>query len=95
LWFYGQGCWHPPIHALVAEGVFLPDGGFLALPKLATEPFLKLWEQAVFDLLLAEGKSRAGWRLEAGGWRVGRLCEITRNSALSNWLTSWPSPCIK
>jgi hypothetical protein len=48
--------WHPPIHALVAEGVFLPDGGFLALPKLATEPFLKLWEQAVFDLLLAEGK---------------------------------------
>jgi hypothetical protein len=24
--------------------------------KLATEPFLKLWEQAVFDLLLSEGK---------------------------------------
>jgi hypothetical protein len=26
------------------------------LPKLATEPFLKLWEQEVFALLLAEGK---------------------------------------
>jgi hypothetical protein len=26
------------------------------MPKLATEPFLKLWEQAVFDLLLSEGK---------------------------------------
>jgi len=37
--------WHPHIHALVTEGVFLPDGTFLPLPKLATEPFLKLWEQ--------------------------------------------------
>jgi hypothetical protein len=57
---------HPHIHALVSEGVFLPDlsacghaqagGTFLSLPKLATEPFLKLWEQEVFALLLAEGK---------------------------------------
>jgi hypothetical protein len=36
--------------------VFLPDGPFLPLPKLATEPFLKLWEQQVFALLLTEGK---------------------------------------
>ena len=36
--------------------MFLPDGTFLPLPKLATEPFLKLWEQEVFALLLAEGK---------------------------------------
>jgi hypothetical protein len=36
--------------------VFLPDGRFVPLPKLATEPFLKLWEQEVFGLLLAEGK---------------------------------------
>jgi hypothetical protein len=42
--------------ALVTEGVFLPDGSFLPLPKLATEPFLKLWEQEVFALLLAEGR---------------------------------------
>jgi len=48
--------WHPHIHALVTEGVFLPDGKFVELPKLATEPFLKLWEQAVFDLLLVEEK---------------------------------------
>jgi len=41
---------------LVCEGVFLPDGTFLALPKLATEPFLKLWEHEVLALLLAEGK---------------------------------------
>jgi hypothetical protein len=53
------------IHALVSEGVFLPEtGAFLPLPKLATEPFLKLWEQEVFALLLAEGKitdERKGW----------------------------------
>jgi hypothetical protein len=49
--------WHPHIHALVSEGVFLPEtGAFLPLPKLAIEPFLKLWEQEVFALLLAEGK---------------------------------------
>jgi len=57
---------HPHIHALVTEGAFLPDlsacghaqagGTFLPLPKLATEPFLKLWEQEVFALLLAEGR---------------------------------------
>jgi len=29
----------------------------LPLPKLATEPFLKLWEQEVFALVLAEGKA--------------------------------------
>ena len=34
--------WHPHIHALVSEGVFLPEGTFLPLPKLAIEPFLKL-----------------------------------------------------
>ena len=48
--------WHSHIHGLVTEGVFLSDGTFLPLPKLATEPFLKLWEQEVFTLLLAEGK---------------------------------------
>lgn len=47
---------HPHIHALVSEGVFLPDGTFIARPKVATEPFLKLWEKEVFKLLLAHGK---------------------------------------
>jgi hypothetical protein len=52
----------------VTEGVFVPDGSFPPLPKLATEPFLKLWEQEVFGLLLAEGKITR--RLEAGDWRL-------------------------
>ena len=40
----------------MSEGVFLPDGTFLPLPKLAIEPFIKLWEQEVFALLLGEGE---------------------------------------
>ena len=40
----------------MTEGVFLPEGTLLPLPKLATEPFLKLWEQEVFALLLPQGK---------------------------------------
>lgn len=34
----------------------MPDGTFLLLPKLAAEPFFKLWEQEGFALLLAQGK---------------------------------------
>ncbi len=39
--------WHPHIHALVSEGMFFPDGTFIPLPKLAIEPFLKLWEHLI------------------------------------------------
>jgi hypothetical protein len=52
----------------VTEGVFLPDGRFVPLPKLATEPFLTLWEQEVFALLLAEGMIMD--RLEAADCRL-------------------------
>jgi hypothetical protein len=47
--------WHPHVHAVVSDGVFTPDGTFIALPALAIEPFLKLWEHKVFKLLLDEG----------------------------------------
>ncbi len=60
---------HPHIHALVTEGVFLPVGMFVPLPKLASEPFLKLWEQAVFDLLLTEGKITEEVVANIRGWR--------------------------
>jgi hypothetical protein len=52
--------------------LFLPDGSFLVVPKLASKPFLKLWEQAVFDLwiLLEQEPGFAGQNqggIEAGG----------------------------
>jgi hypothetical protein len=31
------------MHPLVAEGVFLPDGTYVPLPKPAAEPFLRLF----------------------------------------------------
>ena len=49
--------------------MFLPDGTFLPLPKLATEPFLKLWEQEVFKLLLAEGKITEEVVANIRGWQ--------------------------
>jgi hypothetical protein len=48
--------WHPHVHAIATEGAFTRDGGFVGLPKLASEPFLKLWEHEVFRLLLDEGR---------------------------------------
>ncbi|MHC4083537.1 MAG: IS91 family transposase [Planctomycetota bacterium] len=48
--------WHPHVHALVTDGAFAPNGTFLPLPPLDTEPFQKRWQRLVFDLLLAHGK---------------------------------------
>jgi hypothetical protein len=39
------------------------------LPKQATSPFLKLWEQAVSDLLLAEGKITEEIVVNIRGWQ--------------------------
>ncbi len=36
---------------MVTDGVFAPDGSFIALPALDDEPFEKLWQKKVFDLL--------------------------------------------
>ena len=48
--------WHPHVHYIVTDGAFTSDGNFIPLPKIAVEPFLKLWEQKIFALLLKEGK---------------------------------------
>ena len=36
--------------------MFLLDGSLVALPNVASEPFLKVCEMDVFKLLLAQGK---------------------------------------
>ncbi len=46
---------HPHLHALVTDGVFTRDGSFIGLPALDDEPFEKLWQKKVFDLLLKRG----------------------------------------
>ena len=47
---------HPHLHALVTDGEFAPDGTFIGLPELEPEPFEKLWQRKVFELLLKRGK---------------------------------------
>lgn len=48
--------WHPHLHAIATDGAFAPDGTFIPMPEMSAEPYLKLWEKAVFDLLLKEGR---------------------------------------
>ncbi|MHC4102032.1 MAG: transposase, partial [Planctomycetota bacterium] len=47
---------HPHLPALVSDGASAPDGTFIPLPALDREPFEKLWQPKVFDLLLKRGK---------------------------------------
>jgi hypothetical protein len=61
--------WHPHVHALATEGVFDAKGQFVPLPKLANEPFLKLWEQKVFHLLVSEGKITPEVVAEMKAWK--------------------------
>ena len=48
--------WHPHVHTIVTDGVFTPDGSFIPFLEMAVEPFLILWEEKVFDLLLEHNK---------------------------------------
>ena len=67
---YGQILhWHPHLHALVADGGFTPDGTFVALPPLDSEPFETLWPRQVFGLLLKRGKIDEALVTRMLGWR--------------------------
>ena len=48
--------WHPHIHVLLTCGAFTPEGDFLELPELDMERLLVAWQEAVFELYLAEEK---------------------------------------
>jgi len=48
--------WHPHVHVVITDGVFTLGRSFIPFLDMAVEPFLKLWEKKVFDLLLRKGK---------------------------------------
>jgi hypothetical protein len=52
-WFHLR-FFHPYVHAVITDGAFTSDDNFIPLPEIAVEPFLKLWEQKIFALLLNE-----------------------------------------
>jgi len=47
---------HPHFHFLVSCGAFTSEGEFLELPEFDMDSLLLTWQEAVFDLYLAEGK---------------------------------------
>ena len=48
--------WHPHIHVLITCGGFTPEGDFLELAEFDMQQLLIAWQEAVFDLYLAEEK---------------------------------------
>ncbi len=61
---------HPHLHGLITDGAFAPDGTFHSLPvNLTHEPFLRLWERKVFQLLLDEGRIEPALVDQMRSWR--------------------------
>jgi hypothetical protein len=49
--------WHPHIHVLITCGAYTPEGDFLELPEFDMDRLLVAWQDAVFELYLAEEKT--------------------------------------
>ncbi len=78
--------WHPHVHTVVTDGVFTSNSTFIPFHEMSVEPFLKLWEKKVFDLLLRKGKITQVtidrikcWK--HSGFSVHRKVVIERNDA--------------
>ena len=61
---------HPHIHALITDGGFTSAGQFLRLPvNLSHEPFLRIWQNSVFSLLLDAGRIESSLVSQMRSWR--------------------------
>ncbi|HKJ64311.1 MAG TPA: transposase [Desulfopila sp.] len=47
--------WHPHVHALVADGLFLESGYFFVMPKVNLRPLAELFRAHVLKMLKKEG----------------------------------------
>jgi ribosomal protein S27E len=59
---------HPHLHGLITDGAFTHDGRFIPLPQMSHEPFLRLWEDQVFRLLLDDGKIDSALVAQIRSW---------------------------
>lgn len=48
--------WHPHVHAIVSEGVFMKDGTFVSMPDVDLDKCVARWQKKVFALLVREKK---------------------------------------
>gem|GEM_PF-2452045 len=65
--------WHPHLHALVADGLFLESGYFFVMPKADLRPLAELFRAHVLKMLKKEGliddaflKMIMKWRYTSG-----------------------------
>jgi hypothetical protein len=54
--FGDYGRWHPHLHLLVADGLFMPNGSFYVMPDINLKPLQELFRAAVLKMLKKEGK---------------------------------------
>ena len=47
--------WHPHLHALVADGLFLESGCFFVMPKVNLQPLTEFFRAHVLKMLKKEG----------------------------------------
>ena len=60
---------HSHVHTITTDGAFTEDGTFIPLPKISVEPFQKIWEDKVFQLLLNEMKIQQSLIDDMRNWR--------------------------
>ncbi len=77
--------WHPHLHALVADGLFLESGYFFVMPKVDLRPLREIFRCLVLKMLKKEGKiddARVkmimGWR-HMSGFSVHNAVRVSRN----------------
>jgi hypothetical protein len=54
--FGDYGRWHPHLHLLVADGLFMPNGSFYVIPEVDLKPLQEMFRAAVLKMLKKEGR---------------------------------------
>lgn len=90
---------HPPLHALVTDGVFSPTGGFVAFPQIALYALEYRFRHRVLRMLLWERRSDEALIRKLLGWQhSGSACTMRCASArrIPMGATRWRSPaCVR
>ena len=94
---------NPNIHALVADGVFLPSGTFQVLPPLPEDAFREALRHKVLNLLVVEGVLAANLADRVRQWRYSgfsvhnrirsRAADAEGRQRLAGYMIRCPSGC--